>query len=186
MASTKHSFDQLLDDFAASPLEAIIRLASQQAANAVNKTAQSTNKPPSVNKSTNNANASMSSNVSMSTSGHRDIKMAYDRYTSEDFYYFVVECAGVSKNMLNISLVSEANVAFINIEYDRDIGCLNLSGVNKIYGEINWGVAKRAIQVPKDVDLNSIEAHLDDGLLTLVLKRLKGGGDSIFRTIPVS
>jgi len=181
------SFDDMLGDFINSPLAHILKFAAQRAANSlgeqgrdvVGSTTGDVKRKESIAKPMNSPRTPPQSSVN-SNGANKEMNLVYDRWVDPDYYHFLFEIPGINKEDVKVALVNEGNVAFVNVEAVR-----KLPTWTKIYGESLYGTVKRSVQIPKDVDLSSIEASINNGILKLTFKRLHGVQHSNYKEIPI-
>ena len=82
--------------------------------------------------------------------------------------------AGVKPENLNISL----NHDLLTIKGKRDAGD-KTKDTEYLYQECYWGSFSRSIILPSEVDNKKIEAELENGVLTIILKKAKPSKVSI-------
>ena len=179
-----NNVDDMLGDFLNSPLEHILKFAhhiaqEQDKKKPCNENVKKPNQTQHMHFTQRPVTTSpMDSPRSKNMSSHHTI--VYDRWVEEDNYHFLFEIPGICKEDVKVNLVSEGNTAYINVEAVRTAPMWT-----KIYGESNYGIVKRSVQIPKDVDLTSIEASVANGILKLSLKRLRGVSGSTYKEIPI-
>jgi HSP20 family protein len=90
-----------------------------------------------------------------------------DIYETEDALTVVLEIPGVEKKDVSVNL--ESNVLRVEgrIDYSK------YEGLEPVYSEYNIGPYARAFTLSDKIDQNGISAQLDDGVLTLTLKKTK-------------
>lgn len=180
------SFDDMLGDFINSPLAHILKFAAQRAANSlgeqggdVESTTGFAKRKEPVGKQMGSPRMPPQSSVN-SNGMSKEMNLVYDRWVDSDCYLFLFEIPGIHKEDVKVALVNEGNIAFINVEAVRKSPTWT-----KIYGESVYGTVKRSVQIPKDVDLSSIEASINNGILKLTFKRLHGVNNSTYKEIPI-
>jgi HSP20 family protein len=82
--------------------------------------------------------------------------------------------AGVKPENLHISL----NHDLLTIKGKRDAGD-KIKDTQYLYQECYWGNFSRSIILPSEVDNKKIEAELENGVLTIILKKAKPSKVSI-------
>ncbi len=82
--------------------------------------------------------------------------------------------AGVNPENLNISL----NHDLLTIKGKRDAGD-KIKDTEYLYQECYWGNFSRSIILPSEVDNKKIDAELENGVLTIILKKAKPSKISI-------
>lgn len=88
-----------------------------------------------------------------------------DIYVAEDEYIIVAECAGYKDSQLNVQIVEGC------LEISGDRSDSEYSGLNSLLKERVVTKFTRHIDIPRDVDTDSIDANLDNGLLVIKLKK---------------
>lgn len=92
-----------------------------------------------------------------------------DLYETEDFFVLKVNVAGVKKGDLDLTLYGDS---------------LRISGIRVLEGEevlkyhkleMRQGSFERRFKLPQDIERDSIEAVLSDGILTIRMKK-RGSG----------
>mmetsp|Transcript_14539 Transcript_14539/g.16494 ORF Transcript_14539/g.16494 Transcript_14539/m.16494 type:complete len:144 (+) Transcript_14539:3065-3496(+) len=101
-------------------------------------------------------------------SAHRHLRM--DMVENEDGYVAVYEIPGVKKEDVNINL--EGRDLKVSAKYADE----HSNEDEKDNSTIHWrertvGEFSRSVRLPNNVDLSSIEAKQEDGLLTLSMKK---------------
>ncbi len=82
--------------------------------------------------------------------------------------------AGVKPENLNISL----NHDLLTIKGKRDAGD-KIKDTEYLYQECYWGNFSRSVILPSEVDNKKIDAELENGVLTIILKKAKPSKVSI-------
>jgi HSP20 family molecular chaperone IbpA len=90
-----------------------------------------------------------------------------DIYETEDSLTVVLEIPGVEKKDVDVNL--ENNVLRVEGRVDHS----KYEGLDPVYSEYNVGHYARAFTLSDKIDQNEISAELDDGVLTLTLKKSK-------------
>ncbi len=99
-----------------------------------------------------------------------------DIYETQDALTIVMEVPGVEKKDLNVSLENDA----LRIEGRIDFS--KYEGYEPVYSEYNVGHYARAFTLSDKIDPQGISAELEDGVLTLTLKKSK---EAAPRRIPI-
>ena len=99
-----------------------------------------------------------------------------DIYETEDALTIVMEVPGVEKKDLNVSLANDV----LRIEGQIDFS--KYEGYEPLYSEYNVGHYARAFTLSDKIDPQGISAELEDGVLTLTLKKSK---EAAPRRIPI-
>ena len=92
---------------------------------------------------------------------------AADIFETEDALTVILEVPGVEKKNLNVKLESDV------LQIDAQIDFANYEGYEPVYTEYNVGHFQRAFTLSSKIDQDKITAELNDGVLTLTLKKLK-------------
>jgi HSP20 family protein len=92
---------------------------------------------------------------------------AADIYETDDALNVILEVPGVEKNKLNISLENDV------LKIDAQIDFAKYEGFEPVYTEYNVGHFQRAFTLSSKIDQDKITAELNDGVLTLTLKKSK-------------
>jgi HSP20 family protein len=90
-----------------------------------------------------------------------------DIYETDDALSVVLEVPGVQKNNLNISLENDV------LKIDAQIDLTQYEGYEPIYTEYGVGHFQRAFTLSSKIDQDKITAELNEGVLTLTLKKSK-------------
>jgi HSP20 family protein len=90
-----------------------------------------------------------------------------DIYETDDALSVVLEVPGVEKNNLNISIENDV------LKIDAQIDFAQYEGYEPIYTEYNVGHFQRAFTLSSKIDQDKIAAELNEGVLTLTLKKSK-------------
>ena len=90
-----------------------------------------------------------------------------DIYETEDALTMVMEVPGVEKKDLDINLENDV----LRVEGRIDFG--KYAGLEPLYTEYNVGHFARAFTLSNKIDQQQISAKLEDGVLTLTLKKAK-------------
>jgi|YelNatPaOPRAMG01_1025707.scaffolds.fasta_scaffold00083_13 HSP20 family protein len=90
-----------------------------------------------------------------------------DLYETEAFYVIKVDVAGVKKSHLDLTLHGDT----LKVSGQRSLEEME-EGVLRYHRlEMGQGPFERSFQLPQDADLNSIEAVLSDGILTIKIRK---------------
>lgn len=102
----------------------------------------------------------------------KDNILSYDRCHDDDKYVLIFDIPGVNKEDVKVHLESEGS----NTDLLLTVFCVRspIPGLRTIHSEHRYGSHKRVIQLPKDVDVHSINAKCENGLLIVDIARLKG------------
>ena len=95
---------------------------------------------------------------------------------TEDGLKVVLEVPGVERKDVNIQL--ENNV----LQIEGRIDSAKYEGLEPLYSEYNVGHFKRSFSLSGKIDQEQIGAQLDDGVLTITLRKSK---EAIPRRIPI-
>lgn len=163
----KIDVEDLLGDFLNAPLEHLIKFAKHVSDERPRSPPQKCTPPPQ--------------NARTATQPQQTV-IKYDRWADTDYYHFLFEVPGISKENIKLVLVNEGNTALLNIEAEKRVPDALWS---KIYGECAYGHFVRSVQIPKDVDMSSIDGRVVNGVLIVDIKRLKGSKESQQREIPI-
>lgn len=90
-----------------------------------------------------------------------------DIYETEDALTVVMEMPGVEKKDIEVNVENDV----VRIEGRLDFG--KYEGLEPLYTEYNVGHFARAFTLSSKVDQRQISAQLEDGVLTLTLKKAK-------------
>jgi len=92
---------------------------------------------------------------------------AADIFESEDALTVVLEMPGVDRKDVDIRLENDALRVEGRIDFSK------YEGLEPVYTEYNVGHYARAFTLSDKIDQDAISAELDDGVLTLTLKKAK-------------
>jgi HSP20 family protein len=92
---------------------------------------------------------------------------AADIFETEDALTVILEVPGVEKKNLNVKLESDV------LQIDAQIDFATYEGYEPVYTEYNVGHFQRAFTLSSKIDQDKITAELNDGVLTLTLKKSK-------------
>ena len=90
-----------------------------------------------------------------------------DIFETDDAITVVLEMPGVEKRGIDIKLENDV----VRIEGQVDFA--KYEGLDPVYSEYNVGHYARAFSLSDKIDQNGISAELNDGVLTLTLKKAK-------------
>jgi HSP20 family protein len=90
-----------------------------------------------------------------------------DIYETEDALTVVMEMPGVEKKDVEINLEDDV------VRVEGRIDFAKYEGLEPLYSEYNVGHFARAFSLSDKIDQNTISAQLEDGVLTLTLKKAK-------------
>ena len=90
-----------------------------------------------------------------------------DIFETEDALVVVMEIPGVGKDALQVHLENDTLRVEGRIDYS------NYQGLEPLYAEYNVGHFARAFTLSNKIDQAQIAAELDNGVLTLTLKKAK-------------
>jgi HSP20 family protein len=90
-----------------------------------------------------------------------------DIYETDDALTVILEVPGVEKKNVNINLENDV------LKIDAQIDFSKYESHEPIYTEYNVGHFQRAFALSSKIDQDNITAELNDGVLTLTLKKSK-------------
>lgn len=90
-----------------------------------------------------------------------------DIYETDDALTLVMEVPGVEKKDVDVRLENDT----LRVEARLDFG--KYEGLDPLYTEYNVGHFTRAFSLSSKIDQQQISAQLEDGVLTLTLKKLR-------------
>ena len=90
-----------------------------------------------------------------------------DIYETDDAITVVLEVPGVEKKDIDIKIENDVVRIEARIDFSK------YDGLDPIYSEYNIGHYARAFTLSDRIDQNGIGAELNDGVLTLTLKKAK-------------
>jgi HSP20 family protein len=90
-----------------------------------------------------------------------------DIYETDDALTVVLEMPGVEKKDIDVRLESDVLRVEGRIDFSK------YEGLEPVYSEYNVGHFARAFTLSNKIDRDQISAALDDGVLTLTLKKSK-------------
>ena len=88
-----------------------------------------------------------------------------DIYETEDALTVVMEIPGVEKKDIEINLENDVLRVEARVDFSK------YEGLEPVYTEYNVGHFARAFTLSRKIDRQQIGAHLEDGVLTLTLKK---------------
>ena len=97
-----------------------------------------------------------------------EISLAADLYEDEDNLYVRVFIAGVNPKELDVDVSRDILV----ISGDRYDPTEESTNYNFIQRELSWGKFRKKVMLPKEVDIELVEANIKYGVLTLKLPKL--------------
>ena len=100
-----------------------------------------------------------------------------DVYETDDTLTVVMEIPGVDKKDVKVGVEDDV------LRVEAQIDFKEYSGLDPIYTEYNVGHFQRSFALGSKIDQEKISAELDDGVLTLTLKKTKETGP---RSISIS
>jgi HSP20 family protein len=90
-----------------------------------------------------------------------------DIYETDDALIVVMEIPGVDKKDVKVDVEDDV------LRVEAQIDFKEYSGLDPIYTEYNVGPFRRSFTLGSKIDKEKISAQLDDGVLTLTLKKTK-------------
>jgi len=90
-----------------------------------------------------------------------------DIFETDDALNVILEVPGVERKDVEVSVENDV------LKIDAKIGFKNYEGLEPVYTEYNVGHFTRSFTLSNKLDQQQISAHLQDGVLTLVLKKAK-------------
>ena len=90
-----------------------------------------------------------------------------DIYETDDTLTLVMEVPGVAREDMSVTLENDT----LSVEARIDFG--KYEGLEPLYTEYNVGHFSRAFTLSSKIDQHSISAEVNDGVLTLTLKKAK-------------
>jgi HSP20 family protein len=90
-----------------------------------------------------------------------------DIYETEDALTVIMEVPGVEKNDIDVNVENDI------LRIEAKINFAKYEGLEPVYTEYNVGHFARSFTLSSKLDQQQISAHLDDGVLTLELKKAK-------------
>jgi HSP20 family protein len=90
-----------------------------------------------------------------------------DIFETEDALTVVMELAGVEKQAIDVNVENDV------LRIDARIDFTKYEGLEPLYTEYNVGHFARSFALSNKIDQQQINAQLDDGVLTLTLRKVK-------------
>jgi len=90
-----------------------------------------------------------------------------DIFETEDNLTVVMEIPGVEKDAIEVNVENDVLRVEARIDYSK------YAGLEPLYTEYNVGHFARSFTLSNKIDQQQISAQLDDGILTLTLKKAK-------------
>jgi HSP20 family protein len=90
-----------------------------------------------------------------------------DIYETEDALTVVMEIPGVGKEAVHVNVEDDVLRVEARIDFDK------YEGLEPLYTEYNVGHFSRSFSLSNKIDQQQISAQLQDGVLTLTLKKAK-------------
>jgi HSP20 family protein len=90
-----------------------------------------------------------------------------DIFETEDALIVVMEIPGVEKQAVDVNVENDVLRVEARIDYSK------YDGLEPLYAEYNVGHFTRSFTLSDKIDQQQISAQLDDGVLTLTLKKAK-------------
>jgi HSP20 family protein len=100
-----------------------------------------------------------------------------DIYETEDALTLVMEMPGVDKQAVDVNVENDVLRVEARIDFSK------YEGLEPLYTEYNIGYFARSFTLSNKIDQQQISAQLDDGVLTLTLKKAK---EALLKRIPVN
>ena len=100
-----------------------------------------------------------------------------DIYEIEDALTLVMEMPGVDKQAVDVNVENDVLRVEARIDFSK------YEGLEPLYTEYNIGYFARSFTLSNKIDQQRISAQLDDGVLTLTLKKAK---EALLKRIPVN
>ena len=100
-----------------------------------------------------------------------------DIYETEDALTLVMEMPGVDKQAVDVNVENDVLRVEARIDFSK------YDGLEPLYTEYNIGYFALSFTLSNKIYQQQISAQLDDGVLTLTLKKAK---EALLRRIPVS
>jgi HSP20 family protein len=92
---------------------------------------------------------------------------ATDIYETDDALTVVMEIPGVEKNDIDVNLENDV------LRVEGRINTAKYEGLEPLYTEYNVGHFARAFTLSRKIDQQNISAQVEDGVLTLTLRKSK-------------
>jgi HSP20 family protein len=90
-----------------------------------------------------------------------------DIFETDEALTVIMEMPGVEKNSVSIALENDV------LRVDGQINFANYEGMEPVYTEYNVGHYVRGFTLSGKIDRDKISAQLDEGVLTLMLPKIK-------------
>jgi HSP20 family protein len=90
---------------------------------------------------------------------------ATDIFETDDALTVIMEVPGVAKQDIDVAVENDV------LRVEAKINFANYTGLEPLYTEYNVGHFARSFSLSGKLDRQKISAHLEDGVLTLVLKK---------------
>jgi HSP20 family protein len=90
-----------------------------------------------------------------------------DIYESDDALTVIMEIPGVEKKDIDVKIEDDV------LRIEAKINFANYEGLEPLYTEYNVGHFARSFTLSNKLDQQQISAHVEDGVLTLVLKKAR-------------
>ena len=100
-----------------------------------------------------------------------------DIYETEDALTLVMEIPGVDKQAVDVNIENDV------LRVEARINSSEYGGLEPLYTEYNIGSFARSFTLSNKIDQQQIKAQLDDGVLTLSLKKAK---EALLRRIAIN
>jgi HSP20 family protein len=100
-----------------------------------------------------------------------------DIYETDDALTVVMEIPGVEKKDVDVNIENDV------LRVEGRLDSTKYEGLEPLYTEYNVGHFARAFTLSNKIDQNQISAELNDGVLTLTLKKVK---EAISRKIAIN
>jgi HSP20 family molecular chaperone IbpA len=100
-----------------------------------------------------------------------------DIYETEDALTLVMEMPGVDKQAVDVNIENDV------LRVEARINSSEYGGLEPLYTEYNIGSFARSFTLSNKIDQQQISAQLDDGVLTLTLKKAK---ETLLRRIAIN
>jgi HSP20 family molecular chaperone IbpA len=100
-----------------------------------------------------------------------------DIYETEDALTLVMEMPGVDRQAVDVNVENDVLRVEARIDFSK------YEALEPLYTEYNIGYFARSFTLSNKIDQQQISAQLDDGVLTLTLKKAK---EALLKRIPVN
>jgi HSP20 family protein len=100
-----------------------------------------------------------------------------DIYETEDALTLVMEMPGVDKQAVDVNIENDVLRVEARIDFSK------YEGLEPLYTEYNIGYFTRSFTLSNKIDQQQISAQLEDGVLTLTLKKAK---EALLRRIAIN